>query len=211
MVSIKPPIFSVVTDRNKVKRDHLIPVIEEVVAGGVNLVQIREKDLPMDQLKNLYFKLADRINSNCLISVNVSKFTNSFGPSCLLHFPEKIKLEPQIKKPKFGQSIHSVENAIKAEKAGASYLFAGTIFPSKSHPSLPGSGTEYLARICRAVTIPTVAIGGINETNSESVIKSGASGVAVISILLEAKDPYKKASEIRHIIETAWKNNRPEI
>ncbi len=211
MVSIKPPIFSVVTDRNKVKRDHLIPVIEEVVAGGVNLVQIREKDLPMDQLKNLYFKLADRINSNCLISVNVSKFTNSFGPSCILHFPEKIKLEPQIKKPKFGQSIHSVENAIKAEKAGASYLFAGTIFPSKSHPSLPGSGTEYLARICRAVTIPTVAIGGINETNSESVIKSGASGVAVISSLLEAKDPYKKASEIRHIIETAWKNNRPEI
>ena len=211
MVSIKPPIFSVVTDRNKVKRDHLIPVIEEVVAGGVNLVQIREKDLPMDQLKNLYFKLADRINSNCLISVNVSKFTNSFGPSCLLHFPEKIKLEPQIKKPKFGQSIHSVENAIKAEKAGASYLFAGTIFPSKSHPSLPGSGTEYLARICRAVTIPTVAIGGINETNSESVIKSGASGVAVISSLLEAKNPYNKASEIRQIIETAWKNNRSEI
>ena len=210
MASINPPIFSVVTDRNKVKRDHLIPVIEEVVAGGVNLVQIREKDLPMDQLKNLYFKLADRINSNCLISVNVSKFTNSFGPSCLLHFPEKIKLEPQIKKPKFGQSIHSVENAIKAEKAGASYLFAGTIFPSKSHPSLPGSGTEYLARICRAVTIPTVAIGGINETNSESVIKSGASGVAVISSLLEAKDPYKKASEIRHIIETAWENNRSE-
>ena len=104
-----------------------------------------------------------------------------------------------------------MENAINAEKAGASYLFAGTIFTSKSHPSLPGSGTEYLARICRAVTIPTVAIGGINETNSESVIKSGASGVAVISSLLEAKDPYKKASEIRHIIETAWKNNRPEI
>ena len=211
MVFINPPIFSVVTDRNRFKSDNLIAVIEEVVEGGVNLVQIREKDLPMDQLQNLYFKLADRINSNCLISVNVSKFTNSFGPSCLLHFPEKIKLEPQIKKPKFGQSIHSVENAIKAEKAGASYLFAGTIFPSKSHPSLPGSGTEYLARICRAVTIPTVAIGGINETNSESVIKSGASGVAVISSLLEAKDPYKKASEIRHIIETAWKNNRPEI
>ena len=211
MVSINPPIFSVVTDRNRFKSDNLIPVIEEVVEGGVNLVQIREKDLPMDQLKNLYFKLADRINSNCLISVNVSKFTNSFGPSCLLHFPEKIKLEPQIKKPKFGQSIHSVENAIKAEKAGASYLFAGTIFPSKSHPSLPGSGTEYLARICRAVTIPTVAIGGIDETNTESVIKSGASGIAVISSLLDAKDPYKKASEIRDIIETAWENNHSEI
>ena len=65
MVSINPPIFSVVTDRNKFKSDHLIPVIEEVVAGGVNLVQIREKDLPMEQLRNLYFKLADRINSNC--------------------------------------------------------------------------------------------------------------------------------------------------
>ena len=70
MVSINPPIFSVVTDRNRFKSDNLIPIIEEVVEGGVNLVQIREKDLPMDQLKNLYFKLADRLNRNCLISVN---------------------------------------------------------------------------------------------------------------------------------------------
>ena len=208
MVSINPPIFSLVTNRNRVKNENFISVIEEVVAGGVNLVQIREKDLSIDQLQSIYCKLADRINSNSLISVNVSKFTNKFGHGCLLHFPETVKLKPQIKKSKFGQSVHSVESAVTAEKAGASYLFAGTIFPSRSHPGLPGAGTEYLARICQAVAIPTVAIGGIDETNTESVIKAGASGIAVISSLLEAKNPYKKASEISHIIETAWKNNR---
>ncbi|MFL2784038.1 MAG: thiamine phosphate synthase [Dehalococcoidia bacterium] len=208
MVLINAPIFSLVTNRSRVKNEDFISVIEEVVAGGVNLVQIREKDLSIDELQNIYCKLADRINRNSLISVNVSKFTNKFGHGCLLHFPEDVKLDPQIRKSKFGQSVHSVQSAVTAEKAGASYLFAGTIFPSKSHPGLPGAGTEYLASICRAVTIPTVAIGGIDETNTESVMKSGAAGVAVISSLLEAKDPYKKALEISHIIETAWENNR---
>ena len=74
MVLINAPIFSLVTNRSRVKNEDFISVIEEVVAGGVNLVQIREKDLPMDQLKNLYFKLADRINNNCLISVCKSRY-----------------------------------------------------------------------------------------------------------------------------------------
>ena len=54
MVLINAPIFSLVTNRSRVKNEDFISVIEEVVAGGVNLVQIREKDLSIDELQNIY-------------------------------------------------------------------------------------------------------------------------------------------------------------
>lgn len=80
-----------------------------------------------------------------------------------------------------GLSAASVDEAKEAECAGASYVGAGPIWATPSKPDAdPPIGLDGLAEICEAVTIPVVAIGGIDATNAADCIRAGAAGVAVI-------------------------------
>jgi thiamine-phosphate pyrophosphorylase len=80
----------------------------------------------------------------------------------------------------------------------------GSIFPTGSKPDAGKPiGAERIAEVSRVVQIPIVAIGGIQVANAEEVIKKGASGVAVISAILQAKDPRAAAQQLRTIIERA--------
>ncbi|MBM4430478.1 MAG: thiamine phosphate synthase, partial [Chloroflexi bacterium] len=81
-----------------------------------------------------------------------------------------------------GVSATNLQEALQAEQDGADYLGAGPVFatPTKADAA-PPMGVEGLAEICRRVSIPVVAIGGINAENAAAVIKAGADGVAVIS------------------------------
>ena len=80
-----------------------------------------------------------------------------------------------------GVSVWDVGQAIAAERAGASYLGAGPIWPTPSKADAdPAIGLDGLAGIVDAVSIPVIAIGGIDATNAGACIAAGASGVAVI-------------------------------
>jgi thiazole tautomerase (transcriptional regulator TenI) len=103
-------------------------------------------------------------------------------------------LEPSIIKSCFsnlriGKSVHSVVEAQEAESQGADYLLFGHVFPSESKPGVPARGVESLGSITAAVQIPVVAIGGILPLHLSEISSVGAAGVAVISGILEAKDP----------------------
>jgi thiamine-phosphate pyrophosphorylase len=185
----------------------LLPFIEEVVAGGVNFVQIREKDLSLEELYKISAQLSDRLQEDLLISVNVPTCTDILGANNFLHFGESIDIGFDNCKRRFGQSVHSVEKAVQSQKRGASYIIAGTIYSSKSHLGESGAGLDYLDRVSNSVNIPTIAIGGINETNAGDVIKAGASGIAVISSLLESKHPYNSAVSLSKTIRSAWRKN----
>ncbi|HEX9016143.1 MAG TPA: thiamine phosphate synthase, partial [Chloroflexota bacterium] len=87
-----------------------------------------------------------------------------------------------------GSSVHSVEEAVSAERDGADYLLLGTIFDSRSHPGVPGAGPGLVAEVARAVRIPVLAIGGITSSNARSVMEAGAAGVAVITAIQSAPD-----------------------
>lgn len=100
-----------------------------------------------------------------------------------------------------GESVHSVESAIRAEEAGADYLVAGTIFESPSHPGAEPAGLEFLIEVCRAVTIPVIAIGGITPENAYDCIRSGAAGVAVLSTIMRSADPKAAAMAYREAID----------
>ncbi len=88
-----------------------------------------------------------------------------------------------------GYSCHSVREAVDAEKAGASYVYLGTIFSSVSKPEVTPCGVGLLAKTCKSVDIPVVAIGGIDITNVGSVAGVGASGAAAINSVWSAPDP----------------------
>lgn len=81
----------------------------------------------------------------------------------------------------FGLSASTLEEAVDAAARGASYIGAGPIWatPSK-RDAAPPMGLEGLREICRRVSVPVVAIGGIDATNAADCLRAGAAGVAVI-------------------------------
>ncbi len=87
-----------------------------------------------------------------------------------------------------GTSASSVEEAVAGEEAGAAYIGAGPVWATPSKPDAdPSIGLDGLARICEAVSIPVVAIGGIDATNAADCIAAGAAGVAVVRAAVDAR------------------------
>ena len=88
-----------------------------------------------------------------------------------------------------GASCHSMAGARAAQDAGANYIFFGPVFdtPSKRGFGAP-QGLERLSEICAAMSIPVIAIGGVNEKNAASCIRAGASGIAAIRLFQEPSD-----------------------
>jgi len=84
--------------------------------------------------------------------------------------------------------VHTVEQAKAAEADGADYLAVGSIYPTSSKEGAVVVGLEGLRQIKQAVSLPLVAIGGINKDNAAEVLAAGADAVAVISAILKAKD-----------------------
>lgn len=89
-----------------------------------------------------------------------------------------------------GGSAGSLEQAVEAANAGADYVGFGHVFPtrSKQKPG-PAVGPESLRRVCRAVSVPVIGIGGITPEGARAVIGAGAWGVAVIGAVCAADDP----------------------
>jgi thiamine-phosphate diphosphorylase len=101
-----------------------------------------------------------------------------------------------------GASVHSPEAAVRAERAGADFLVAGTVFDAGSKDA-PGSGLEHLRAIAEATTLPVLAIGGVTPERVASCIEAGASGVAVVSAVLRAPDIGEAIRELREALDVA--------
>jgi thiamine-phosphate pyrophosphorylase len=99
-----------------------------------------------------------------------------------------------------GVSCHSLEAAQAAQRDGADYIFFGPVFatPSKEPFGAP-QGTQRLEQVCRALSIPVLAIGGITLGNANSCIHAGAAGIAAIRLFQDARDPNHVAHSIRRL------------
>ena len=95
-----------------------------------------------------------------------------------------------------GCSVTTVDQATAAESDGVDYLAVGSIYPTSSKETATVVGLERLRQIREAVSLPLVAIGGINKDNAAEVLAAGADSVAAISALLEAKDVEEAARQI---------------
>jgi len=94
------------------------------------------------------------------------------------------------KRVRIGASVHSIDEAVGAEAAGAEWLFFGPVYdtPSKRRYG-PPQGLSALERVASAVAVPVIAIGGVTPERVEDVRAAGAHGVAVISAILAADSP----------------------
>lgn len=100
----------------------------------------------------------------------------------------KAVYEPILEKRKIlqgieliGTSVHSVGEAVEAEKMGASYVTAGHIFTTDCKPGLEPRGLEFLKKVCGSIGIPVYAIGGIHPENMVEIEKAGAAGACMMS------------------------------
>ncbi len=198
------PVLCLVTDRRRAG-GQLAWKVREAVEGGVNVVQVREKDLSTADRLTLVRQIQEAIEGKALVivngDINAAKLSGAEG----LHLPEvgpatdtaRRALGPEVL---IGKSVHSVEAAVRAEDEGADYLIAGTVFETESKPGKIPEGVCLLEGVSRAVGLPFLGIGGITSGNAPEVLRSGARGVAVISTLLGSSNPKAAAQALSHAL-----------
>jgi len=185
-------------------------IVAAAIDGGVDVVQLREKDLPV----------RDRL----AVGREVRELTRAAGVPLIVN--DRIDLAQAIdadgvhlgdddlpiavaqdllgEDAVIGRSVSFVDDAVAAEDAGADYLGVGAVYATGSKDDIDDDehaiGTERIAAIAAAVSIPVVGIGGITADNAAPVIAAGADGVAVITAITAADDP---AAATRRLAETA--------
>ena len=214
MPELPQPCLALVTDRSLCPPGNSLPdQVARAVDGGVDLVQLREKDLSGGALLALAQEVREAIGDRALLLVNdrldVALACEADGVQL---GEEGLPLEvarglggPDLL---LGRSVHSVAGAVEAEADGADFLVVGSIFPSASHPEAQPAGLGLLEQVHRAVGIPYLAIGGITVERVAEVMQAGASGVAVIRAIQGAQEPAKAAEGLRRAMLAAWSQQK---
>jgi thiamine-phosphate pyrophosphorylase len=183
--------------------------ISEVIAAGVDCVQIREKDLSTRHLLALARAAVRAGAGRARVIVNDRLDVALAAKAAGVHLgseslPARAVVEwcREGHAPagfRIGVSCHSLDQAHEAESAGASYVFFGPVFdtPAK-RPFGPPQGLAKLAEVCDALRIPVIAIGGVNATNGRACFQVGAAGIAAIRLFQDSRDP----EGVRRTIET---------
>ena len=110
-----------------------------------------------------------------------------------------------------GGTASTLEEALAMQEAGADYAGFGPVFSAASKErAVPVQGLENLARVCAAVRIPVVAIGGISADRVESVLAAGAHGVAVMTGVTLSDDPARAARAFREALDGAGTSRSPQ-
>ena len=206
------PVLMLVTDRTLTGGiDGLIEQVSRAIEGGVNVVQLREKDLGGGELGSLADSLRSALLGRAALLLNGAPAVALAARADGVHLTEDGLSVASTKRASgnrllVGQSVHSAESAQRAEREGADYIVLGTIYPSRSHPGGQTGGLTLVEQVTRLLRIPVIAIGGITVKNAADVIRAGADGIAVISAILGQPDPRAAARALRETIDGAWQS-----
>ena len=193
-------------------RSH-VQVAAQAVLGGADVIQLRDKRMGGKEMLEAALAIRDLTQD-----AGVTFIVNDRLDIALLSGADGVHLGQDdiplatarsICPPGFivGVSVGSVEEAVRAEQVGADYLGPGPIFPTGSKDdAAPACGLEVLKAMRSYVSIPLVAIGGINRDNLEAVIANGADGVAVISAAVAPPDIAGACRDLKDRIEAAFRN-----
>lgn len=191
-----------VTDSAWLHGRTLASCVREALAGGATFVQLREKHMTTDELveeartilpicreARVPFLIDDDVEAARLVGadgVHVGQSDTACAEARRILGPDAI----------VGVSAQTVEQAVAAEQAGADYLGVGALIPTPTKPDAVDVTPEELARICRAVGIPVVGIGGLHLSTVDILDGTGAAGAAVVSAIFAAEDIERDAREL---------------
>jgi thiamine-phosphate pyrophosphorylase len=200
--------LTLVTDRTQTRGRDLVAVVGECLAAGLPAVQVREKDLGAAELAQLCRRLRDltREAGARLIVNDRLDVALAVGADAVQRTGASLDVKDMRavagRRLSIGASVHSLEDAVSAEREGADWVVFGPVYDTPSKRAYgPPQGLERLAAVARGVKIPVVAIGGITPARVAEVLAAGARGVGVIAGILAAASPADET--LRYVKELA--------
>ena len=177
------------------------------IAGGADVIQLREKDVPDDQLLAMAAELRELTDETGRIFIvndrpDVAAIVGADGVHLGQH-DLPIAEARRLLRPGaiIGRSTHSLDEARATLNEGPDYISVGPIFTTGTKEAGPAVGPEALKEIAAVVSLPIVAIGGITADNAASVMAAGATCLAVCSAVCASDDPKSAAAALRDKLE----------
>lgn len=197
----------IITDTNvQLKYSH-VELAEMAIKGGADIIQFRDKFMGTADMistarairkictkKGAIFLVNDRVDVALVSEADGVHLGKDDIP---VYEARKLLGSRKI----VGGTAHSLKEALMREKEGADYIGFGHIYEtfSKEKKGRP-KGTDYLRKVVDAISVPVIAIGGINITNIDDVMQTGVHGAALIGSVVKSKDPIKIVRELREKI-----------
>jgi len=187
-----------IVDTGYVEPERVPHITEQLVLGGVDLIQLRAKKLPLAAIAELGKKMRAIIpaagphggvlfilNDHPQLVPKIGADGIHVGQDDLSVAEARLRAGEQVI---VGKSTHSLNQAIAAEKEGADYIGVGPIYATPTKPDYVPVGPALIGQVRAAVRVPQFCIGGINEATLPEVIAAGARRVVIVSALLKSED-----------------------
>ncbi|HLF76867.1 MAG TPA: thiamine phosphate synthase [Dehalococcoidia bacterium] len=205
------PVLCLVVSKADAKDGDLEKLVSEAVAGGVDMVQLRDHSLPAGELLELARNLKRITRGKALLVINDRVDVAEAAEADGVQIPENGLPTRTVRSIMgryvvLGRSVHTVDAAHQAGSDGAEFVIAGTIYKSPSKPDVKPVGAGLIAGITKDSSLPVLAIGGVTADKVEELIQAGASGVAVVSAITKADDPKAAAEALNKALKEAWTN-----
>ena len=186
-----------VADTGTTERRKLDKKVELAIRGGCTMVQLREKN---GNMKEFYHDAAAlrRITDTYSIPLIINDRLDLM--LAIDDIPASIVRRLIGAEKIMGVSAHNVEEALQAERDGADYIGVGAVFSTNTKKNTKNVTIKMLQEIVKAVSIPVVAIGGINCSNVKYLHETGISGIAVVSAILGAAQAYSAAKKMKKVV-----------
>lgn len=204
-----------ITDKGSTDNETFYTQIREALEGGITMLQLREKDLD----ETTFIAEAKKIKDLChtfdvplIINDNLNVALQSNADGIHVGITDTPVREIRQKTGShfiIGATAKTIAQAKAAEADGADYLGAGAVFPSPTKQNAIRITKQELHAICTSVTIPTVAIGGINQKNITELSGGGMSGIAVVSAIFAAEDIKTTTKNLKETITKIIKTGEP--
>jgi thiamine-phosphate pyrophosphorylase len=198
-----------ILDLSYVDNPDAVPAAEGMIEGGVDLIQLRGKERPIEELVDLASTLHELtvrsstpliVNDYVEIAIRVPVEGVHVGQDDDAVAAVRRRVDREIL---VGKSTHSIDQALAGQREGADYLGFGPIFATSTKPDYQPIGLKEIEDVHRDVVLPIFCIGGIKIDNLKDVITAGARRVAIVSGLLQAPDIAKYARTCKNLLNPA--------
>ena len=204
MPALTDALLYAIIDLGYVNAEDAPAILEKLIAGGIDIVQLRGKDRSLDELSALAERLLAMSPKIPLIANDHAEIVQRVqvqGVHVGQNDDSIEKVRAQIKRPiVVGKSTHSTEQAVAAEREGADYIGFGPIFSTPTKPDYSPVGLAHIREVHERVSIPIFCIGGIKSENLAQVIDAGAKRVVIVSGLLQANDIAEYARACKRLL-----------
>ncbi len=201
MKAISEALLYGILDLGYINPDQAEHVIERLIEGGVDIIQLRAKGYDEEAIEALARRIIGLTDSAQvpLILNDHPELVPSVGARGAHVGQEDFNvadarwragraLAGEVELPLIGKSTHSVQQALSALEQGADYIGFGPLFATPTKPGRPAIGLDDIAAVHSAVDLPIFCIGGIKQENLAQVLDAGARRVVVVSAILQAQD-----------------------